>query len=92
MEDRARFALAIAAILAATALDAQQSSSSGASDEAETRSLIVRPAQSDAPPPAGSNGMAEVDADRFRSASANIALIEEFDRADEYPDDRVVER
>jgi hypothetical protein len=92
MEDRARFALAIAAILAATALDAQQSSSSRATDEAETRSMVVRPAQSDAPSPAGSAGVAEVDAGRFRSASARIALLEEFDRAGEYPDDRVVER
>lgn len=90
MEDRARFALAIAAILAATALDAQQSSWSRAGGEAETRGLIVRSAQIDVPP-AGSTRMTEVDADGFPSASANIALLDEFDRAEENRDDRVVE-
>ncbi len=97
MNDPARFALAIAAILSATALDAQQTGSSEASYPIDTGTLTVRSSQPDDPPPPKPAGIAELDRDgdgfvSSAEASANDALTNEFDHADMNKDGRISER
>jgi len=94
MKDAARFALAIAAILSATALDAQQSGSSEASYQTQEGTLTVRSAQPDDPPPPKPGSLQELDTDgdgfvSESEAAANNALTNEFDHADENKDGRI---
>lgn len=63
MKDAARFALAIAAILSATALDAHQTSASQASYATESGTLTVRSGQPDDPTPQKPASLAELDSD-----------------------------
>ena len=94
MKDAARFALAIAAILSATALDAQQSGSSEATYQTEEGTLTVRSSQPDDPPPPKPSGLDELDSNgdgvlTESEASANIALTNEFIHADWNKDGRI---
>lgn len=78
MKDAARFALAIAAILSATALDAQQTRVRSANHETEASPLTVRSRQPDDAPPVSSPAVL----DGFLSASgagARVALTDEPD-------------
>ena len=87
MNDAARFALAIAAILSATALDAHQRSASEASYAIASGTLTVRSSQPDdlpLPKPASLEALAS-DGGGSVSASdawAHAALTDEFDHAD----------
>lgn len=76
MKDAARFALAIAAILSATALDAQQRSASEASSEAESETPTV-PSRTEYAPPT----KPEFDSAADGFASANGALSNESEPA-----------
>lgn len=94
MKDAARFALAIAAILSVTALDAQQAGSSEATYETEEGTLTVRSSQPDDPPPPKPGSLEELDSNgdgvlSEAEASANIALINEFIHADWNKDGRI---
>ena len=91
MKDAARLALAIAAILSATALDAQQSEATYQTDEG---TLTVRSSQPDDPPPPKPSGLDELDSNgdgvlTESEASANIALTNEFIHADWNKDGKI---
>lgn len=93
MKDAARFALAIAAILSATALDAQQRSASEARYVAESGALSVRAPQPERVPPPQSMGLAALDGsgDAFvfaSEASADDFPTNQVDFADPNEDDR----
>jgi hypothetical protein len=91
MKAQSRLVLALAAILSATALDAQQSEGRYPTESGE---LIVRSSQPtyDPPPKPGSIDELDTNGDGLISraeASSNHALINEFDHADLNRDDNI---